>query len=211
MDREDRIRDVAGLAAQAEIVRITRDEGEAHFCRVDASGKQAIEDWLVQMRINYRPTFIRLSQARKALSSVSIYPTLGTDSTLPQNRLQSNDTDPLPAQNQYPVWYFFYGTLADPALLSRILELPEADSPTLRPATITGGSMRMWAGKYKALVDGSITAQTRGWAYQVTSSDHEDSLLLYETARYEVVRCTISLDGGRQVVKGCTFRFIVRI
>lgn len=50
-----------------------------------------------------------------------------------------------------------------------------------------------------------------GQAYQVMSSDLEVSLLLYETAKYEVVRCTITLDGGKEVVKGCTFRCIVGI
>lgn len=57
-----------------------------------------------------------------------------------------------------PCGSFFYGTLADPVIISRILGLAEVDFPTLRPSAITGGSVLYWGGKYKALVDGSTTA-----------------------------------------------------
>jgi hypothetical protein len=39
------------------------------------------------------------------------------------------------------------------------------------------------------------------------SKEYEDALRGYETDNYEVVRCTISIEGGK-MVKGCTFRFV---
>lgn len=56
--------------------------------------------------------------AAKDFSADSIHPTLGKDCTMPQHRLGS-DTDSLPHQSQYPVFYFFYGTLADPIVLPK--------------------------------------------------------------------------------------------
>ena len=122
--------------------------------------------------------------------------------------MPSAHIDYLPTQDQYPVWYFFYGTLANPDLLSGLLNLPEANSPILRPARVSQGIIKTWAHKYKALIDGPSTAHVDGWAYEVTSSEHEDALLFYETEMYEVVRCTIAMNAGEDVVQGCTFRFV---
>jgi hypothetical protein len=47
-----------------------------------------------------------------------------------------------------------------------------------------------------------------GWAYRVTSKAREEALLFYETANYEVVRCTISIGDEEAEMKGCTLRFI---
>ena len=59
----------------------------------------------------------------------------------------------------------------------------------------------------------------QGYAYEVTTREREGALLVYETERYEVVRCHIRLmgmamAGGRGDGDGdgaggyCTFRFI---
>jgi hypothetical protein len=50
------------------------------------------------------------------MSSSSMTPTLGINATLPQHRLVSS-----PHQEQYPILYFFYGTLADPEQLCKVL------------------------------------------------------------------------------------------
>ena len=89
-------------------------------------------------------------------------------------------------------------------MLSRVLGLSE--DPILEPACLTGGIVKTWAGKYKALVNGPDTARVEGWAYQVKTEACEDALRFYETEKYEVVRCIIALNG--EEVKGCTFRFI---
>ncbi|KAF2449884.1 hypothetical protein P171DRAFT_340349, partial [Karstenula rhodostoma CBS 690.94] len=137
--------------------------------------------------------------AEKNLSSFSMAPTLGIDATLPQYRLA---TMPIPHQDQYPVSYFFYGTLAVPEKLRQVLELE--DEPVLSPAEIRRGRKLRW-GKYPALVDGAEGNVVRGWTYVVETREHEDRLRSYETNKYEVVRCEI-WSGGSQI-PGLTFRF----
>ncbi|OTA94659.1 hypothetical protein M434DRAFT_394460 [Hypoxylon sp. CO27-5] len=124
---------------------------------------------------------------------------------MPQHRPNSMDDPKLaPAQNEYPVWYFFYGTLADPMVLKRLL----GHQPSYQPATVTGGVLKTWGGKYKALVDAiDQKAEVQGHAFLVQDQEQEHSLQLYETDKYEVVRCEIQIDG-KEKVKGLTFRFI---
>lgn len=124
-----------------------------------------------------------------------------------RTRLQYEDMGVFPAQHEYPVWYFFYGSLADHGILSRVLGV-SGDCPVLEPASVAGGIIKSWGGKYKALVDGPKTACVGGWAYQVQTKECEEALLFYETDKYEVVRCTIAMDGGMEELKGCTFRFV---
>ncbi|KAF2145927.1 uncharacterized protein K452DRAFT_192456, partial [Aplosporella prunicola CBS 121167] len=107
-----------------------------------------------------------------------------------------------PTQDEYPVYYFFYGTLAEPQWLKRILNLPEM--PILKRATIHGGTLKMW-GPYKALINGPETIQ--GWAYLVQNKKHETRLCEYETPNYEVVRCKIRFEEEGEV-PGCVFRFV---
>ncbi|OGM47954.1 hypothetical protein ABOM_002663 [Aspergillus bombycis] len=135
-------------------------------------------------------------------------PCLGSDidPTLPHHRAQSMDEIFLPAQNQYPVWYFFYGTLADPEILAR--QTSRSELPVLRRATVKGGIIKMWGGKYKALIDGPSSAIVDGWTYEVNSGEEEEQLRYYETDQYEVVRCEIHILESGVLVKGLTFRFI---
>lgn len=142
--------------------------------------------------------------AKKDLSPGSLYPTLGIDSTLPQYRAPPQRE--IVMQNQYPVWYFFYGTLGQADLL-KLQELLDLDFlPQLLPAQVEGGRLEMWGGKYKALIDEPPEASVPGWAYQVESLEHEETLRYYETENYEVVRCTIILGNGERI-GGLTFRF----
>jgi hypothetical protein len=83
----------------------------------------------------------------------------------PSSHLLDNAPSFVPAQVQYPVWYFFYGTLADVPKLSSLLSLPEGSTPVLHPATVAGGRMETWgAGKYNALVDGPEMSFVKGSA-----------------------------------------------
>ncbi|RMD40106.1 hypothetical protein DV735_g5027, partial [Chaetothyriales sp. CBS 134920] len=120
-------------------------------------------------------------------------------STLPQYRPDY----PLGGPDQFPVWYFFYGTLADPAVLKHQLAL--TIEPCLVPAVVEGGCVRTWAGKYKALVDAPRDCCVDGRAFLVESREQEDALRFYETDRYEVVRCRIV--ASNHVFSGLTFRF----
>ncbi|KAI1206583.1 uncharacterized protein F4807DRAFT_463529 [Annulohypoxylon truncatum] len=183
----------------------TDDSGESTaFCKINAEDKEKILDYLSRQGSRFQPTFIRYSKAEKDLSAVSAYPSLGIDTTMPQHRPVSMDDPKLsPAPNQYPVWYFFYGTLADPTVIKRLVGC----EPCYRPASVTHGVLKTWGGKYKALVDAfDDRAEVQGHAFLVHNHEQEDCLQLYETDKYDVVRCEIQM--GDEKVKGLTFRFI---
>ncbi|KAK4237760.1 hypothetical protein C8A03DRAFT_34233 [Achaetomium macrosporum] len=196
--------------SELRLVAGTDDSGlSASFCIVDAATKQNIQTWLSSAEPLFQPIFVRYSKADKALSSTSHFPTIGLDTTLPQHRLGSDSALPSPAQDEYPVWYFFYGTLRDPAVLRRVLQLnDDAELLMYRPAKITGGVLTQWGGKYMALVDATEMSTVVVSAFLVLTSEQEDVLRCYETDKYEVVRCEIRMLDDNTVVKGLTWRFI---
>ena len=110
----------------------------------------------------------------------------------------------MPAQDQYPVWYFVYGNLAVPEILTRRLALSEP--PTFTPATVKGGVIRTWRYNYNAVLEGGSSACVSGWAYLLQTEEHEEALRLYETENYEIVRCFISMEGKE--IWGLTFKFV---
>ena len=194
------------LTSQPDIVVGEGEDGVAQFCQLDEQDMYRLQRWLAADFPLFRPIFAPINKAYKELCPFSAYPTLGLDATMPQHRPDATTSIFLPAQDQYPVWYFFYGTLADSKFLSELLCV---EKPKLTGAAINGGAIRTWGKKYLALVD-SPSSQVGGWAYQVMSKEQEDALLVYETAKYEVVRVAIAFKGNDysgQVVKGCTFRF----
>lgn len=198
-----RVQELASMLHLPQQVEGSGDvSGEASFCFVNGVEKRAIIRALSNN--SFTPTFVHINKAEKALSRDSAAPCLGYDATLPHHRVTELAHDFLPAQNQYPVWYFFYGTLANPDLLVDKLGL--CVRPRLRPATVGEANIRTWGGKYKALVDGD--SLVTGWTYKVTSAAHEDALRYYETSQYEVVRCAILMNDTNKRVWGLTFRFI---
>ncbi|KAJ0160320.1 hypothetical protein CTA2_8167 [Colletotrichum tanaceti] len=162
----------------------TDDNGTAaSFIEVDEATKKILLDYLSETGSTFQPTFIRCSKAEKDLSATSLHPTLGSEATLPQNRpscLSGSKPDIrlLPAQDQYPVWYFFYGTLADPNVLENLLGV---QNPAYLAANVRGGRLATWGGKYKALTDAPAyeLGRVEGHAYLVTNKDQEDSLRWY--------------------------------
>ncbi|KAL8727275.1 MAG: hypothetical protein Q9166_006156 [cf. Caloplaca sp. 2 TL-2023] len=195
----------SAIGSQTRILEGSNEDGGALFVKVNGATKRKIEQWLVSHEFrDYQPRFIRLSMARKDLSNDSLYPTLGVESTLPHCRAQHQSE--IVMQNDYPVWYFFYGTLgqADLIKLQDLLDLEYL--PELRPATVEGGRVEMWGGKYRALVDGPPESVVQGWAYEVETFEHEEALRCYETENYEVVRCVIIVGDGQRI-GGLTFRF----
>jgi hypothetical protein len=178
------------------------------FAHVTSATKALIVAWLAKHHTSHRPTIVKLAIAEKDLSSWSKVPILGTDTTLPQHRPSVETTVGSgfkPSQDQFPVWYLFYGTLADPAALARVLAIDII--PVLQSAVLHGGRLECWGGKYKALADeyDRPDAEIAGKAYLVQNQAHEDALRFYETDAYEVVRCSFSIDGVPRV--GLTFRF----
>ena len=159
IDTPNKIRIAGDLTKIPDTLNGTGEEEDSQFCQVDATAKHAIEQWC--FAIGFKSTFVRITKAHKELSDTSIYSTLGRDATLPQNRFQdiqiikpNNDDCFTPAPGQYPVWYFFYGTLAEIPRLRSVLSLGENTTPLLHPASVTGGKMKTWGGgKYNALID----------------------------------------------------------
>ncbi|THW58800.1 hypothetical protein D6D19_10355 [Aureobasidium pullulans] len=173
------------------------------FCYITAAEGHLILQGLLNLNISYQPNFITINMASKDLQNTSASPTLGIqEPTLPQHRPEKS-TD-LVLQDEYPVYYFFYGTLAEPEILQRVLELGE-QVPVLQKAYVKGAEIKM-VGRYRALVDSEVEARVDGWAFLVESEEQELKLRVYETRMYEVVRCDVWLVGGDRVVKGLTFR-----
>ena len=154
----EKIQDALGLYGELETLK---DEGSTRtllLCTYDQ--KCRIVEYLDMEAPHAKPTFVEHSMAAKDLSSVCAYPTLGVDTTLPQFRADANAAVSSGVQqNDFPVLYFFYGSLADPARLARLLNL--ADEPRLEKASITGGVLRTWKGSsghaYKALISRGLT------------------------------------------------------
>lgn len=221
------VKDVAGLQSLPEVLHGLRNAGafsydgedddnpidmakeadtKAQFCLVDGWTRLRILQQISQLHPTFRPTFIRDAKARKDLAEHSPCPTLGVDPRLPHCRPASVHCTFHPVKGEYPVWYFFYGTLADGPVLSRIIGLPPEQSPHYRSASVRGGRLITWAATYKALVDGSCREAVLGLAYLVKNGEDEDALRYYETDRYEVVRCPIRFKHG-EMVMGLTFKF----
>ncbi|CAM1502586.1 Fc.00g073620.m01.CDS01 [Cosmosporella sp. VM-42] len=168
------------------------------FCEIDGTVKAKIQHLFSQKYANLHPTFVRDTRALKDLSPTSAYPTLGQDTTLPQHRpANALVRDP----NMYPVWYFFYGTLAAKKTLQNILDV----EPHYIPAKLYGGKVDSWRGKYLALMDSYNGAVVEGHACLVEDAYQENALRVYETDQYEIVRCGIHIGGN--TVDGLTFRF----
>lgn len=199
------IKSIAGLVEVPEVVFGTDDSGhEAVFCRVDPGTRAKIATYFAANNLGPVPTFLQLTLAGKALSHDSPAPTLGLDATLPQNRPSSIGAAFRPSQDEYPVWYFFYGPLADPDELSVILRL--SSEPEYSPASIAGGRLLAW----NAIVDAEsdeTPAEIEGKAFLVRTQKEEESLRFSVTDKFEVVRCRIRFTDSGNVVDGLTLRY----
>ncbi|KAK4901575.1 hypothetical protein LTR27_001347 [Elasticomyces elasticus] len=213
------VRSIAGLSTVPKVYDASsttdaagdddeEEEETSRFIKVTASTRQALLTWVQPS--GYEPLFIAHRVARKALATDSMALMLGIDTTMPQHRLNGAE-EALPRQDQYPVYYFFYGTLADTEMLRHHLgDDVSAGYYTLIPASITSGRIEMLGDKYRALVDSNQDSVVHGSAFLVQSAEHEERLRSYETLMYEVVRCRITIAATaseeERVVMGCTFR-----
>ena len=195
---------IQALLGSTRDIQLQRDEEDPsiQFCRVSLAERQIIESKLSSVA-----TFISLGAppSNKDLDPFSKYPTLGIDTTLPQHRPDSDSQYFEPKQDQYPLWYFFYGNLAKADILSPRLGIDGEDIKYV-PAIVHNARMSTWKGKYRALLDGKLEEFIIGSAFLVTSKEVEDWLRAYETIVYEVVRCQIEFEDGSSV-PGCVFRF----
>lgn len=206
----DSLKDVRRLGRMTmppEVFSATNEDGDkTKFCKIGEKSKFHILQHFRHTEPRFQPTIIRYNVANKDLFKTSIYPTLGCDATFPQNRITGDDDQRLlPAQNEYPVWYFFYGTLADPDVLRQQLGV----EVNYREASIKCGVLKTWGGKYKALVDArdGKAPPVKGKAFLVKDKEVEETLRTYETDKYEVTRCLIEMTDSIEEVRGLTFRF----
>lgn len=115
--------------------------------------------------------------------------------------------NPLVVEQPYtPTYYFFYGTLTRPEILSHVLDLEE--QPILRPAKVSGYALANW-GQYRALVGCGAGGEVAGYAYLVKSAADGLRLARYETDAYEAVPCEIQFTDGQEPAqeRGMTFRY----
>ena len=122
------------------------EDSETTFCEMDRLTRHRVSRYLAKNHPGFRPTFIRLAKAKKDLSADSITPFLGLETTLPQYRPHEYAPEQIkPAQAEYPVWYFFYGTLTSPNIRSKQLNFePSVCDEQYRPAHVAGGRLRTW-------------------------------------------------------------------
>lgn len=194
---------IAQSAEIPEVVTGTDDSGrETYFCRVDHDGRIAIAAHFADGALGRAPTFLQLTQAAKSLSNVSAAPMLGVDTTMPQHRADKAGVEFRPRQEEYPVWYFVYGPLADPNELAVILG--RSEGPDYRAAAVYGARLL----SSNAMVDAEISDVVLGEALYVTSQKDEESLRFSVTDKFEVVRCKMMLIETAEVVDGLAFRYV---
>ena len=198
-----KVQEAAGLSQLPPLASGQGDMDDAMFCKLTASARDKLLVWLAVHHPSFRPITVKLSKAEKELDPHSLAPCPGLDTSLPQNRATSPVFGPLPRQDQYPVWYFFYGNLARSEELQQRLDLPEP--PSYKDAKVFGGKLRSWRGQYRALVDGEPDDVVHGSAYLVQSKEHEEILQFHETEMYEAVRCGIYMKDQAEL--GLVFRF----
>lgn len=100
---------------------------------------------------------------------------------------------------EYPVYYFFYGTLTAAANLKRIMDLQE--EPRLRKAQLIGYALSK-GGDYPALIDGTQGQLVSGYAYLVKCEEEAQKLAHYETNAYRVAACWGILYRWRRAIRG---------
>lgn len=128
-----------------------------------------------------------------------------TTPTTPPDQPSPGPIDSLP-QHHEPVYYFFYGTLANPDILKGVLDLKT--EPILRSAKIHSYELSTWD-QYRTLVDSNPNSVVTGSAYMVESAEHEHKLAYYETNAYTVASCRVLFTdrGYKESVLGRTFKY----
>ncbi|EXK83912.1 hypothetical protein FOQG_11864 [Fusarium oxysporum f. sp. raphani 54005] len=125
LDTTEAVAQAAGISSpNGCAISATDSSGKVgSFFKINAINKTTIEAYLraKPSLTTFVPIFIPCNPARKSLSSHSLHPTLGIETTLPHRRLEHLHDEPRPAQNEYPVWYFVYGDLAEGDVLFDLL------------------------------------------------------------------------------------------
>ncbi|CDM26565.1 AIG2-like [Penicillium roqueforti FM164] len=117
------------------------------------------------------------------------------------------------AENSWPQdpirdeYCFFYGTLMDPNILSKVLGSSKPP-PMMRPARIIGYEIKLW-GTYPALLDDKPLHPVDGIVCGLLSPTQLDRLAAYETDKYHLQACLINVlnnDGSTEkTIEGVSF------
>ncbi|KAF5576805.1 hypothetical protein FPANT_10764 [Fusarium pseudoanthophilum] len=209
LNTTEAVAQAAGIPSpNGDAISATDSSGKVgSFLEINAVNKIAIESYLrAKPSLNtFVPTFILCNPARKDLSPISLHPTLGIESTLPHRRLQHLHDEPRPAQDEYPVWYFVYGDLAEEDILLELLGC----EPRLQVKVQAFGGLLRRRGQSWAVINDPDGERCMPWmALLVETKAQEDMLRVYQTDAYEVVRCPIGLRSEEGLIAGLTFRFI---
>ena len=100
---------------------------------------------------------IGAKSSKPAVETPSVY--LSSLASMPADYLTCPMVEPILDQPYKPVFYFFYGTLKEPKILTHILDLKQP--PVLRPAKLVGYTLTNW-GQYRALIDGKPGEEVTG-------------------------------------------------
>lgn len=108
---------------------------------------------------------------------------------------------------QYPVYYFFYGSMADPATLKRTLNLDE--TAKLHEAYIVGYTVARKDGR-PALIDGPQGEVVKGYAYFVGSEAEGKKLREGHPKQCRVAPCLVHFLDGNMVtrISGNVFKHV---
>lgn len=108
---------------------------------------------------------------------------------------------------QYPVYYFFYGSMADPATLKRTLNLDE--TAKLHEAYIVGYTVARKDGR-PALIDGPQGEVVKGYAYFVGSEAEGKKLREGHPKQCRVAPCLVHFLDGNKVtrISGNVFKHV---
>lgn len=122
--------------------------GEERLCRLSQSDVDALDSWAKKNSPQKRFTQVRLGAHKDPIE----LPLLGHDPTLPRHRpdtaATATATDSTKSSDvEYTIYYSVYGTLGDPALLSKRFDKPIDEMLPLRLAVCFDGRIRTWAGK----------------------------------------------------------------
>ncbi|KAI0783342.1 hypothetical protein C8Q75DRAFT_783712 [Abortiporus biennis] len=130
---------------------------------------------------------------------------------LQQRTLRQQPSEPTHTFSSPSFPIFFYGTLALPHVLQKVLNLTE--TPTLVDGYVRGWELKMW-GPYPALIKVEAVDTERvtsGKVWMVPGGEEGESILRrlqrYETENYTRANETVYFADNREPSLGCLFRW----
>lgn len=125
---------------------------------------------------------------------------------MPSPASDNNHEEIRPEDSAEDKYCFFYGSLMDPDMLSKVLKSSKP-LPTMRPARVTGYKIKLW-GPYPALLDQPMNP-VDGMMCGPLSTRQLRRLAVYETDHYCLRACSIDVlnDDGtlNQTIEGVSF------